>query len=457
MAWSEMSSGHWERPLGANEMLVKKIGSFGQSYGHDHLSISISASFRGHGSWAGDDLSVMLRKGWMALRFHHPSIATALDNDTLRYEIPDAESLKTWAEETFIVVEDKNITPADITADAKPDDLFTARYLPHHATILFQTPHWRTDAIGAFQLLNAFFESATTLSAREPFDLPWGQEHVRLTSNIEAALGIPESPTSNTKATVDQIIADEASMGPGVGIECIGNGTTMARRSRSARLRLPELQTRMIIDACEDTGIGLTAAVYATVAVINHSFASSETKGNQYKSTLGFGLRSHLSFSSDASDYTPALCVGRVGIGVPESQSWVENAERYHDLCATGLSNECLQARGHYAHTMLETLQKTKNGHNHLASEIDVWTVEDADCIVRWSHQDKNKQVEVEVTDINLGVKSMTRESYCCFWVFRERLEFNLVYNEAFHDPSQIEDLLGRLPKILMLNLHLKE
>lgn len=457
MAWSEMSPRCWERPLGANEMLVKEIGSSGHSYGHNHLSISVSASFKGHGCWKRDDLSERLRNGWIVFRFHHPSIATSLDGDILRYETPDAEDLEAWAEKTFIVFESKRISPTEITTNARSDDLLAMHYLPHHAAIVLQAPHWRTDAVGAFQLLNAFFESATSAAVHDPFELPWGQEHARLTSNIESALGIPESPTLHTKTTVDQLIADEASIGPGVGIRCIGNGATTARRTRSARLRLPELQTRMIMDACEDSGIGLTAAVYAAVAMINHSFASSETKGNQYKSTLGFSLRNHLRSSQSALSNAPALCMSRVIVGVPESQSWTESAERYHDLCAGGLSSECLEARGHYAQTVLESFQETKKARNRPSSEIDICSVEDADCIVRWLHDDKNEQGEIEVIDINLGVETMTPQSYCCFWVFKEQLEFNLAYNEAFHDPSHIESLLGQLPKILMSNLHLEQ
>ena len=88
---------------------------------------------------------------------------------------------------------DDDINPDDVIANLMPRRFATLYYLRKHASIIVNQSHWRTDGIGAFHLLNAFFKAVLESLREETRELPWGEESARLVPSIEEALGLPRT------------------------------------------------------------------------------------------------------------------------------------------------------------------------------------------------------------------------------------------------------------------------
>jgi hypothetical protein len=452
MAWREVTSGVWQRPLGENEALIKKFGMLGWRFGRDHWALNISASFKANKSkeW---DVASRLRNGWIAFRFQHPSIATRLsDEDVMEYRTGSPEIIESWANETFSIVSGE-ATVDEIAANLKPSDVLTLFYFPRHDQVLLHTPHWRTDGPGGLQLLNAFFEATVSLRSRHPLTLSWGDEHKRLAPSVEEALNLPAEATPEITSAVQAITSAVAKMGPGVGVECIGDANTEPGATKNARLRLSESQTKGILESCERQCISVTAAVHASVAAINYLGAPPEMHGFEYKSTLRFSLRPYLPIPYNTAAYASALYTSGVIVSVPSSELWIDNVKLYHDQYSAKVSTEFVQARRHYARFMLDYLSQMPLRTAPPPSEIDVSTVEQVDEIVAAAH--RGEDVSLEISSISFGIETLTRQSYVFFWIYRGQLEFNLVYNEAFHNAQSMETLVAKLPEILQTGMSL--
>ncbi|KAI5866392.1 hypothetical protein GGS23DRAFT_617507 [Durotheca rogersii] len=167
MAWEETRPGQWQRPIGENEALIKCIGDAGKILGKDVWSISATATFVAQVE--PKSLSRALRDGWKLLRFRHPSIATVADDGVLEYRVPSLVGLEQWADEIFVYVE-TGINLDDVIANLKPTRFATLYYLQESSSLVLYLSHWRTDGVGAFHLLNAFF-NAVIESLKE--ETPW--------------------------------------------------------------------------------------------------------------------------------------------------------------------------------------------------------------------------------------------------------------------------------------------
>jgi hypothetical protein len=432
--------------------MIKMIGDIACPRGREHWSITLFASFKATGFSEATDITVELRKGWEALRFQHPSIACTADEDTLNYVVPDAARLEKWAAETFFVIEGD--TSADeLTANFSPSPFVTLHYLPRSSQIILHASHWRVDGIGAPLLMNAFFDSVVSLLGRNPAELRWGEEPKRLTPSVEVALNLPLTPTPEARATAEKCTSTRFLAVGAIGVSCHGDKDTLPAGTRSARLRLPESTTKAILDACRARDLTLTAVVHASVAAINYIGASAESKSKPYTSTLRFSLRPYLPGRHSTPADACTLYTSGMLFRVPASQSWAENAKQYNTQYRNPLTDEFLQSRRQYALDMREILHKMP-ADGPRPSNIDISSVEDADLLVKIVHAGEDGVLEI--MSLSVGVETLTRQMYCFVWTFRNQLELNLVYNEAYHDATTTAALLDRLKVVLEKELQIQ-
>ncbi|KAI0161027.1 hypothetical protein GGR52DRAFT_156927 [Hypoxylon sp. FL1284] len=449
MPWLEVSPSHWQRPLGENERMIKLLGDNAHPAGREHWSITVSGSFTMASSPSADGLGDRLRKAWMAFRFQHPSIASTAGADTVDYHVPDAKALEEWTNETLNIITDTAITVESLFATFKPSPYITGHFLAHTQQFVLHAPHWRTDGFGALQLLNAFFDALA--SELDPNTLPWGDEVARLVPSIEEVLELPEKATPEIQAATAECLRSGALVAGSIGLPYRADPDIKPGGTRSIRQSLAESTTAPVLAACDARNITPLSAVHASLAAANFAGGSppSADGAGHYTSTMRFSLRPYLRAPYNSAQYASALYTGSYMAMVPPTSSWAENAARYSALYAAGLGRGFLIARRQFAVQVLEMLSRTGDL-GPPRSEVDISSVDDAEKLVSPLHRSGGGDGGVlEVNDISLGLECLAKETYLFFWIFRGKIEFNLVFNEAFYD----EDAMRRIMDTVVAEL----
>lgn len=482
MAWAAISKGHFQRRAGENELMIKLMGDTGKALEREHWSVTSQASFKLLGSLQETDIVTRLRHAWMSLRFQHPGIATVFNGELLEYVVPDRQALQKWASETFMLVKDDGKTTAgDVIARLSPTPQATMHYLEGHDTVILHTAHWRTDGYGALQLINDFLQLAVKHNdTKDPGSLTWGEEVSRLPVSVEEALLVPPSPAPAAVVTeARRCFATTALALGAVGLPYLGGAATKARGTRGETIRLSRAETEAIILGCKARGLSFEAALHASIAAVAFKAASSgdtqavagEAHSRRYTSTIRRSLREAVSEVSGTPASFAALYTSGWFVAVEEGRPWGEYAAVFEREYASSLSKEFLLARRAYANLVLERLRNppqpsSTTGGGVLPSGIDISSVGDAAVLVDPIHRNPGPGLEkqgrqgyeddiedtrgLEVLRVSVGVETLTRHTYCFVWIFRDRLELNLVYNEAFYESHTIQGLLTQIKKVLV-------
>ena len=447
MAWVEIRPGYWQRPIGENEAMIKMIGEGGRKYEKDVWSISVTGSFVAH--IESKNVPQALYDGWKTLRFYHPSIATTAAEGILEYHTPNPSQLEQWADESFVLV-DNDISPDDVIARLTPRRFVTIYYLRQHASVLINLSHWRTDGIGAFHLLNAFFKAVLESLRQEPCELPWGQESTRLVPSIEEALDLPRALSPVVERAANQYLNTLAHNIGALEIPYESGTNTIPKGTRGARLRFSQETTTELENACHLLGIHIEAAVHAAVTATAYSIADSTSRHKHHSSTMRHSIRPHLPAPYNGEAGAAGLYTAGYVVKVPASQSWLENAKQYELEYNGGATPDLLSSRRQYALAMKKAL-KNMSPPDIPPSGLDFSYIPGAQTLVKPIHA--NASEFVELRDIGIGVDVLSRHLYVFTWVFSGRLEFRLIYNDAYYNQSIAGRILTLVEKHLVSNL----
>ena len=380
-----------------------------------------------------------------------PSIAAiAVGDTTLEYNVPDVSTLKQWSQETFHVVKGKNA--AEFILEIAPNGLATLAYFPDSSEILLHTAHWRSDGIGVLHLIDVLLEltSQPPTAIQEPDTLAWEEETSRLALPVEMVAKIPTEPTPAIRELAREYTETFYPAADAVGISFTGDLATLPGGTRSIRTALSEAETSLVVTACKKLGLSVTAAVHASVAMANYFLAPVDAKNKHYTSTVRFALRPYLSepYSTRAS----GSCILTTGWmkTVPASKYWIEYAEAYDEVYREGLSKEFVEAHRQYALNPGDLIRNMPQG-GPPPSDVDISSLGIAGNYVQRSYSSLTRGLEVR--SLSVGVESLTRQGVVFVWTFRDQLNFNLIYNEAFHDQKQVTSFLHFLKERLFLGL----
>ncbi|KAG9513436.1 hypothetical protein KCV07_g8821, partial [Aureobasidium melanogenum] len=447
-AWAETAPGLWQRAIGENEALIKLIGETGRRFEKDVWSISVTATFTLR---LEDETqkAQKLRDAWKALRFYHPSLASFADQNTLKYSIPDAQSLERWMTETFVLVETDN-TPEDVITNMKRHRFARLYYLPKHDAVLLNISHYHTDGIGAFMLLDAYLAMVVESFENRPDRLLWGEEVTRLVPTIEDALDLPLKSTDEVQHATDTYLntvkhyvgAVETPYKPGT--------DNHPKGTRSVHIRCSRNETLSLQTGCLRNDISMAAAVHASVAATAYSIADIESGSKHYSSTLRHSIRPYLPTPFDGVAGAAGLFTAGYIVKVPAHQSWLENAKQYQTEYSRGATPDLLCSRRQYAVTMKEILVNQPQADSP-ASGLDFSWIPNADALVQPFHS--STEWSLEVRDISIGVDVLSRHMYVFMWLFRGQLGLKMVYNESFYDADMAQATLNYIKIQLLRNL----
>ena len=457
MAWVETKPGIHQRPLGENEQFIKLIGDRAHALGREHWSVTSKAVFELTEPLEESDLSRVCCIAWIGLRFRHPGIAATADEKTLTYVVPDHGSLDAWAEETFFS-HAVDVSTDDLIATLTPSRYATMHLVTAESAILLHVPHWRTDGYGALLLLDTYLDQlACVITGGASFlgELQWASEKIRLVPSLEEALQLPTVATPEVEQSAKKYLATAALFRDTVGIEVSvdSDSSTLPKGTRSARLRFTEAETLLILQACEKKQISLDASVHASCGAVTYMGAAAAARKQPYTSTMRFSMRPYLPQPYDGIQGAAGLYTGGYIVQVPASQSWIENARYYDTEYRVGVTPEFLTCRREYGKKALAMLDQKPPPPGPLTSEIDISSVGDAEKLVSSHHTGSGRRSVLEVHNVSLGVETLSRQMYCFLWIFRGKLELNLVYNEAFHSAEKALEHVQRVQSVLRTEL----
>ncbi|KAJ9485198.1 hypothetical protein VN97_g8152 [Penicillium thymicola] len=459
MAWKESRPGHWERPLGDNESMLRVIAEGDGQIEKDIWCIFATAQFDAQlvESRSQDFLFAALLSGWKLLRFRHPSIATVICEDTVRYDVPDDTALDLWTRDTFNVVDDAQICSGDLIAQMPPSRWANLHYLKHRSSVVLQLSHWRTDGVGALHLLNAFFHAVTDglrNEIPEEGQLIWGKEVIRLTPSVEEALHLSFTPTTNEQSAAQKFLDTLAYHRDALAVSNQNSKhnqlTPSATRSIESSFSMAE--TKELLEMCHTCEISLQAAVHAAVTTTAFTIADPASTLLHHSTTVRQSLRPCLPPPYDGSAGAAGLYTAGYVMKVPPLQLWLQYAQRYEAEYQQGVTEELICSRRHYARAMKDLLSTRRPKQvTPGPSGLDISYIADAESLVQPVHA--SSEGEIVIRRIGIQVEVASRYLYVFAWVFNAKLELHLVFNEGFYDSDFTAEILSHVRKHLITNL----
>lgn len=454
MSWVEKSPGHWQRKLGENESMIKTIGDGGQKAGKDVWSIAVTALFTANLE-TSKPLVQILRDGWRALRVHHPSIATTATTDSINYYVPHSDELEQWVNETFVVLDGEE-SLSHVISNLTPRRYTTCYYLQKQGGIMLHLSHWRTDGIGAFHLVGAFFAGAAEhASSRNPLGLNWDHETSRLVPSVEDVLNLPIKPSEHIKRASNVYLETLANNKDALGVpsqllDSGDDGKAPRKGTRAVDLHLSESQTTQILASCVRIGIRIESAVHASVTAAAYAIAAPTSRHKHHSSTLRHSLRPHLPPPYDGAPGAAGIFTAGYVVRVPASNSWLENARHYESEYSNGATPDLLCSRRQYAVVMKGILAHMVPPNPPL-SGLDVSWIPDADSLVSRTYS--NGRQSFKIQEIGIGVDVLSRHIYVFGWIFGGQLSLRLVCNGVYYGEDFTKKVLERVKESLILNL----
>ena len=430
--WEETSPGSYSRPLGENETFIKLVSDPGHPLGREHWAINSTATIAPQGEkLTFSRLSTQLRRAWCHLRFHHPSLAAhvAEDNESLLYKVPRPEEVNEWVAKTFTVAEEAS-SSAEVIPKLTPGPDATLIYIPRSNELLGHTAHWRTDGIGVLLLLDGLLQLAVDPDLADPVSLPWGEEIKRLAPAVEDAANVPLVPNAQQSALGNHYVSTFGLAGGAVGIPYMGEATTLPQGTYAATKTLDAATTNAIIDKCKAQGLSVTSAVHASVAAANWKLAAQERKHEHYTSTVRFSLRPYLPDPYSGPGYAAGLYTTGWMEKADAGTTWLELAKQYNKAYQKGVSRDYLDAHRVYANALGNMLRHLPPN-LPMQSDVDISSIGVAESLIKRSYG--SGDLAIDVVAVNVGVEILTRQAVCFVWTFRDQLNFNVVYNEAYH------------------------
>ena len=89
------------------------------------------------------------------------------------------------------------------------------------------------------------------------------------------------------------------------------------------------------------------------------------------------------------------------------------------------------------------------------ASDVDISSIGVAENFI--GREYGSDEWGVVFNAVSVGVDILTPQAVCFVWTFRDQLNFNVVYNEAFHEKEQMERFVETVKRIVLCELKVEE
>ncbi|KAL1878096.1 hypothetical protein VTK73DRAFT_8057 [Phialemonium thermophilum] len=315
--WRDTGHGSWVRDADEAEtfyaVMAEKWKGSGRSFFHmtGHLSLRVRVPESESRDSLEQRLDIALSKAWLALRFHHPLIASQVKLDLTRNRYVKEYPVNPggWLEETFVSVSTgqtgvewaNNDPPApllpilNVISPPVDDNNFILRDL------VFRSPHDIIDGIGTLLLLDNFIRlAAEALEHAESYEPPSLQDP-RILENLSppfrVAAAVPPRPSETITRRLENIAAAEkadAIIDADVVVLPYKIGATVPGVHKRVEVKLPSAHTSKLAVACKNLGVTVTHAFHAALVLALRDL-QPQSDGPRLVQYVGYLLRNERS------------------------------------------------------------------------------------------------------------------------------------------------------------------
>jgi hypothetical protein len=234
------------------------------------------------------DLESRLRKAWLAARYFHPGLAIRLGEYYKTYNVPTAEELEAWMNNTFLMptcaANAEEFQKQDLSTDPHPQ----LHWFPQTQQMLFIAHHTLFDATALWLFWGAYLDLVAS-----PKSIIFGDEWNNLPLARDDLLGLPKYPSLAGNAKGLSMITDalkpDAIELPTLNTTTSADGQIIPNgksRNNFLRLGLSAEQSTAIVQSCKCRGISITAAFFTAVALTCRKIQSEYGPAGRY--AIGF-------------------------------------------------------------------------------------------------------------------------------------------------------------------------
>ncbi|KAJ5538930.1 hypothetical protein N7494_008409 [Penicillium frequentans] len=447
MAWNQVSEHRWERPASAWEeffIMMDNI-SGGLAEGRRHFT-----SF----SRIKVELEIFeresaLRNAWKQLRHEQPNLAVTVEDCSLIYEVPDEPGLQAWLDNTFIVC--GGIGSDALALESRPIQQPTLYYLPATSELVFRAPHRAIDGVGTMLFWHAYLSALINPNT----DFMFGDEAIRLPPSLNKTLGNPDTPHPDLKARAVEVVDKFGAEIPGIaGVN--QTMTVLPQRTLQRELVFSEQMTDAIVQACKKQGFSVSAAVHAAfvLTMVKYCDPAKTTEETNYATPGHFSFRHLLPAPYNSSQFGVALFFSNwpVIIEKPAKKTFkdiVESLDEFYKTTFNGNAENVkiseLVCRAMLDNTRDPYYQAKPPCRDPLVSSLGL-----AEKYLSRSYASADQSRHVAVIEFKFGFDITLGYSALHFWTFRNQLQLNYSFNEAFEEESVVQAYLEHVQKILL-------
>jgi hypothetical protein len=411
---------------------------------------------------------------WKALRLlKSPDIATSFEDGYKSYHVPfPPEELEAWLARTFIVSEAGTPVQSAVRSMQQRIELLPAiQLIPRHehateddgtfgkGTLVLSISHWRTEAAGAFKILNQLFHYAAdllsgTATAEALSRHHSGDEVHLLTPAVEDILMPHGQSTPEAKARVEKRFDKYYSSLPCIDFPTQGSPSDPFSTAKEIRHTYNPSTTSNLRAACKALGgITITSAVHSAYLGAVWTMAPSEHRSRNYASIMPAQVRTRLPASSPYRDQGCWSAAQMLMLTLPPTQDFLTRARdlrRQYKLAdqESWWYEDALETGEQVSQLAVKTPPDGQPVSSPWFTGLGLLDG-DGETIVS-EHGDPTI---IKVDDVSFFADPLSPGIVLRVWTFRGRLNTHVVWNAAYHADKQLYRLMDAIDKSLAAHL----
>ncbi|KAG9251922.1 uncharacterized protein F5Z01DRAFT_752452 [Emericellopsis atlantica] len=289
--WQESSPDVWTREVDEVEFFYTSLArtwrGCGRMFFHmtGHLSVQVPVPPGRTQSEEGKRLEDALRKAWISLRFHHPTVASQvkLHPDKGTYLKTYHVRPNGWLDETFKIISTGQTGTEWANADPPAPELPTLNVVvpPQDdqglvkRDLVIRAPHDIMDGVGTLMLFNNLVgHAATAFEQGDAYAVPDLREP-RVIENLSppfrVAANIPPQPSPQVKDRMEKVMTVRRSI-DAKDVEVVPSpfraGATKPGVHKRIEITLSAEETSALATKCKEFGVTVTHVFHAAIALV---------------------------------------------------------------------------------------------------------------------------------------------------------------------------------------------
>ncbi|KAI9933621.1 hypothetical protein MW887_008094 [Aspergillus wentii] len=436
LQWIHTENGEYTRPIDPLEDFAQDLFLEFAQPGYRNFDVFVNLRLE----FDRDPTSLIsvARETWKNIRFLHPLLGARFDGKGFIYRSPrDEGELQQWADETFVIMEGNSLhNPrpgcAENVTVLEHCEYPIMAYLPGEKRIVIRLPHVYTDGLGTVILANDFLKELSRLAATTtPPRRSFGTDIQNLAQGVSLAAEADSTPETYEKeqAACPDPIEEEAICLP----TKENSSNTPPGASRLQKIRFTHNDTVNILKHVRSRGLKLTPFIHSALLHAARRASPSKPQTDNHTAFLLFNCRSHCRGSPAIATYDSfAYRTGMWFAQVPLKRDVHDTALGFKDEYANLLDNKV---------TMMSRMPPW--GKKTATPLMD--KMENSIMLSSFGSLDSRLEREygtIKLREFSTVLHVVNPVVFFVLQTFADQLELRVTYNEAYHEDSQVAELL---------------